>query len=82
MTEQETQVSINGEPRAGEVYLHRRRGTSYTVVGHANLQTDRPLGDDEALVIYKDKDGRLWARPVREFQDGRFEPAPNASEPC
>jgi hypothetical protein len=81
MTEQETQVPDNGEPRPGEVYRHRRRGTSYTVVGRANLQTDRPLGDDEALVIYRDKDGGLWARPVREFRDGRFEPAPNASAP-
>jgi hypothetical protein len=64
-------------PREGEVYRHRRRGTVYTVIGRANLQTDRPVSDDETLVIYRGKDGDLWARPVREFRDGRFEPLPN-----
>ena len=80
MTKQDLQVPDNGEPREGEVYRHRARGTVYTVVGRANLQTDRPIGDDEALVIYRGKDGELWARPVREFRDGRFEPMPNASK--
>jgi hypothetical protein len=75
MAEQKLQAS-DGEPHEGEVYRHRRRGTLYTVIGRANLQTDHPLEDDEPLVIYRGKDGELWARPVREFRDGRFEPAP------
>lgn len=77
MTEEEVRVPDDGEPRAGEVFRHRARGTCYTVIGRANLQTDRPIADDEALVIYRGKDGALWARPVREFRDGRFEPASN-----
>jgi hypothetical protein len=79
MTKQEVRVPDIREPRAGEAYRHRARGTSYTIIGRANLQTDRPISDDESLVIYRGKDGALWARPVREFRDGRFEPAPNAS---
>jgi hypothetical protein len=78
MVEQKLQA-VDGGPDDGEVYRHRRRGTLYTVIGRANLQTDHPLEDDEALVIYRDKDGKLWARPVREFRDGRFEPAPKGS---
>jgi hypothetical protein len=80
MTKQDVQVPDDGEPREGEVYRHRARGTCYTVVGRANLQTDRPIGDDEGLVIYRAKDGQLWARTVREFRDGRFERLANASK--
>lgn len=77
MTEQRVRVPDDGDPHAGEIYRHRARGNYYTIVGRANLQTDRPIADDEALVIYRGKDGTLWARPVREFCDGRFEPTQN-----
>ena len=80
MTKQDVQVPDDGEPREGEVYRHRARGTFYTVVGRASLQTDRPIGDDEGLVIYRGENGELWARPVREFRDGRFEPVSDASK--
>lgn len=81
MTEQEVRVPDDGAPREGDVYRHRRRDSSYTVVGRASLQTNRPLGDDETLVIYRGKDGALWARPLEEFCDGRFELLPNGVEP-
>jgi hypothetical protein len=54
-------------------YKHRRRGTTYTVLGRAVLQTDLPLADNHELVVYAGADGRLWARPSEEFFDGRFE---------
>jgi hypothetical protein len=38
----------------------------------------RTMPNDESLVIYRGKDGDLWARPVREFRDGRFEPVGKA----
>jgi hypothetical protein len=79
MTQQHARLHEDGEPREGEVYRHRKRGGFYTIIGRANLQTERPIADDEALVVYRGKDGTLWARPVREFRDGRFEPAPNES---
>ena len=61
------------EPKANDIYRHRRRGSSYEVVGPATLQTDRPLGDNEKLIVYRGKDGQLWVRAVNEFKDGRFE---------
>lgn len=73
MNEQERRASENAVPREGDVYRHTRRGGSYIVIGHARLQTARSVGDDDALVIYKGEGGELWARPVQEFCDGRFE---------
>lgn len=61
--------------KGSEIYRHRRRGTLYTVVGRAILQTDRPLSDEQELVVYTGGDGRLWARPIRELYDGRFQRA-------
>jgi hypothetical protein len=52
---------------------HRKRGTTYTVIANATLQTSAPIADDTALVIYQGEDGKFWARPAAEFFDGRFE---------
>jgi hypothetical protein len=57
----------------GMVVRHRKRGTRYTVVCTATLQTNAPVSDDASLVIYRDDDGKTWARPVGEFLDGRFD---------
>lgn len=58
----------------GKRYHHIRRGSTYTVIGGANLQTARPASDGVRLTIYRDDaTGELWARPTREFHDGRFE---------
>jgi hypothetical protein len=62
-----------GERDAGVRFKHRVRGTSYTVLGHAVLQTNQPVSDQQELVVYAGADGRLWVRPVTEFYDGRFE---------
>lgn len=52
---------------------HRKRGTEYTILGPARLQTEHPLGDDEVVIVYQGPDGSLWARPLEELSDGRFE---------
>ncbi len=57
---------------------HVKRGTEYTVIGQAALQTAAPITDMELLVVYQDDDGQMWARPVGEFEDGRFVPADSA----
>jgi len=54
---------------------HVKRGTVYVVIGKALLQSERPVQDYAEVVVYQGDDGQLWARPVMEFEDGRFEPA-------
>lgn len=52
---------------------HRKRGTTYEVVGRATLQTDTPLTDDAPVAVYRcDRTGKLWVRPVEEFTEDRF----------
>lgn len=54
-------------------WLHRERRTEYLSLGVASLQASRPLFEGEPLMVYVDVEtGRLWARPEREFRDGRF----------
>lgn len=52
---------------------HVKRGSTYDIVGEGVLQTERPLTDGAALVVYRDVvDGRWFFRPPGEMQDGRF----------
>ena len=54
-------------------YRHVKRGTSYTLLGRAELQSSTALSEGAVLAIYADREcERLWARPVGEFFDGRF----------
>lgn len=53
--------------------IHKKRGTVYGVYATAMLQTENPIGDDTQLAIYIGNDGRVWARPIDEFMDGRFD---------
>lgn len=56
------------------VVRHRTRGTTYVVVGEAELQAAEPIAEGARLTVYRcQTDGRLWARPAAEFTDGRFE---------
>jgi hypothetical protein len=56
----------------------------HTLIGFALLQSERTLGGDGGcslvkLTIYRgESDGKLWARPTAEFNDGRFEELPPA----
>jgi hypothetical protein len=54
---------------------HKKRGTEYVEIGRAVLQNshDMHLHDDDILVVYQGDEGRLFARPADEFEDGRFE---------
>ena len=55
---------------------HIKRGTAYTVISRdAELQASDPLHEGQRLVVYRGDDGKFWARPIYEFEDGRFSPA-------
>ena len=56
------------------MYRHKKRGTTYTKVGVAELQYSNRVIEGDHLVIYRCREtGKLWARPDDEFNDGRFE---------
>lgn len=57
----------------GEKYRHKKRGSTYAVVGIGELQCGECSYDGEEIVIYRGDDGRYWVRPRTEFEDGRFE---------
>jgi hypothetical protein len=51
---------------------HIKRGTEYTVLGRAEVQSEFPINEGDILTVYQGADGKLWARPTGEFDDGRF----------
>jgi hypothetical protein len=57
-------------------HRHLKRGSTYIVIGRGELQTSSELPDGADLIIYQGEDGKLWARPTHEFEDGRFEVVP------
>jgi len=56
-------------------WRHKKRGTTYDIVGVAALQTADPttLRDNKVMVVYQGEDGQLWVRASDEFHDGRYE---------
>jgi len=59
------------EPPARRV-KHVKRGSFYTVLGDAVVQSSTMIEEGDRLMVYRADDGTLWARPVAEFIDGRF----------
>jgi hypothetical protein len=63
-------------------FRHIKRGTTYTLVGPARIQTDEPLADMSFVTVYRcEQTGALWARRTAEFTDGRFERIEDATPP-
>lgn len=53
-------------------FQHLGRGTQYSRIGGAIVQTETPLSDNDAVVVYQDRDTRaLFARRPSEFYDRR-----------
>ena len=57
----------------GKAFKHKKRGSIYKVLGYALVQADKPITEEDTLVIYAGADDVLWARSESEFKDGRFE---------
>lgn len=55
-------------------FRHKKRLTTYNIIGDAELQCSSPVEEGDKLIVYRCKEtGKLWARPQSEFFDGRFE---------
>ncbi|SON57599.1 hypothetical protein HDIA_4058 [Hartmannibacter diazotrophicus] len=63
--DQETEAG----PPVGTIWLHKKSGGIYAVVGSCRIEATR-----EAGVLYHATDGTgpVWCRSVAEFLDGRF----------
>lgn len=57
-------------------HRHKKRGTTYTIIGTGKVQTEVPLKDYDRVVVYIGDERDIWVRPVDEFNDGRFEELP------
>jgi hypothetical protein len=66
-------VALRKEKKFCPEWRHVTRGTEYQIIGSAMLQasTGRP-GDGTTLILYRGEDGKVWARAIGEFHDGRF----------
>lgn len=59
---------------AQDVWRHKKRGTTYSVVGEVRVQCETPLQDGETIRLYQSQqDGSYSCRRHSEFIDGRFE---------
>lgn len=72
---EKTRAMIEQAP-IGSRWRHKVRGTAYSVIHHAVMQTNNfgLLLDGQAIVVYEaEHDHSVWVRPAAEFLDGRFE---------
>uniref|UniRef100_UPI0040473F38 hypothetical protein n=1 Tax=Yoonia sp. TaxID=2212373 RepID=UPI0040473F38 len=55
-------------PHWEPTHMHKKGGA------YRHLHDGLLEADHSAVVIYDDRDGRVWVRPHGEFHDGRFSP--------
>lgn len=70
----EIAIQALGEIAARPAVTHLKRGSNYDEYGRGILQTETPLKDNAAIVLYRDRaSGKWFARAPDEFDDGRFQ---------
>lgn len=52
------------------IVRHRRSGQLYQELHRGSLHADGTV-----MVVYRDENGRVWIRPAKQFDDGRYAPA-------
>lgn len=63
--------------RAGREWTHTKTNNVYQVITVSNLNSTKP--DFLPTVVYRDKDGAVWSRPLSEFVE-KFSPPPTEDE--
>jgi len=58
--------------RLEPTHRHVARGGLYRLAGLAELQSSNPIEEGAKLAFYISEDGKALARPLSEFDDGRF----------
>lgn len=61
-------------------HKHKKTNGEYMVVGPALMQCENNPLDEAEVLIYRAFSGMMFARPVKEFYDGRFEELPTPPE--
>lgn len=60
-------------------FRHKKRGTTYRLIGYAQVKCATPLTEYEVVAVYRaetgpiDDEHGLWVRRKADFEDGRFE---------
>lgn len=62
-------INLTIIPAGGSNYATLAKPKNGFIV--AELQTAKPIENDEILLLYKDKH-KNWLRPISEFHDGRY----------
>lgn len=56
----------------GAKVTHVKRQSSYLTIAMGHLQCSAPIAEGTVLYAYVGEDGKVWFRPLHEFEDGRF----------